>query len=92
MAEDIISFNVLEHDLVPEHTLLTEEAAAEILNGMGIEKDQLPKIRKSDAAIRVLERVEGKSIEPGSVIKVVRKSETAEESVAYRVVVMGGEA
>ena len=92
MAADNISFNVLEHDLVPEHTLLTEEAAAEILNGMGIKKDQLPKIRKSDAAIRVLERVEGKSIEPGSVIKVVRKSETAEESVAYRVVVMGGEA
>ena len=91
MAADNISFNVLKHNLVPEHTLLTEEEAGEVLGKLGIEKDQLPKIRKSDAAIRVLERTVGKSIEPGSVIKVVRQSETAEEFVAYRVVVTGGE-
>ena len=91
MAADNISFNVLKHNLVPEHTLLTEDEAKEVLGKLGIEKDQLPKIRKSDAAIRVLERTVGKSIEPGSVIKVVRQSETAEEFVAYRVVVTGGE-
>ena len=90
MAEDNISFNVLEHNLVPEHTLLTEAEAEIELSKLGIRKEQLPKIRKDDAVVRVLERIEGRAIEPGSVIKVVRKSETAEEFVAYRLVVIGG--
>jgi len=92
LAADNISFNVLEHDLVPEHTLLTEEEATAVLQELNITKDQLPKIRKGDAAIKVLENIRGEPIELGSVIKVVRKSETAEEFVAYRLVVMGGEA
>ena len=92
MAADNISFNVLEHDLVPEHTLLTEEEATAVLQELNMTKDQLPKIRKGDAAIKVLENIRGEPIELGSVIKVVRKSETAEEFVAYRLVVMGGEA
>ncbi len=91
MAADNNSFNILEHNLVPEHTLLTEEEAAKVLSELGMTKDQLPKIRKSDAAIKVLENINNGPIELGSVIKVVRESETAEEFVAYRVVVMGGE-
>ena len=91
MAEDNISFNVLEHDLVPEHTLLTEEEATAVLKELNITKDQLPKIRKGDAAIKVLENIRGEPIELGSVIKVVRKSETAEEFVAYREVITEGE-
>ena len=92
MAADNNSFNILEHNLVPEHTLLTEAEAAQVLSELGMTKDQLPKIRKSDAAIKVLENINNGPIELGSVIKVVRESETAEEFVAYRVVVMGGEA
>ena len=92
MAADNNSFNILEHNLVPEHTLLTEEETAKVLSELGMTKDQLPKIRKSDAAIKVLENINNGPIELGSVIKVVRESETAEEFVAYRVVVMGGEA
>lgn len=92
MAADNISFNVLEHDLVPEHTLLSPEDAQKVLFEKKITLDQLPKIRRSDAAIRVLENINGKPIEPGSVIRIVRRSETAEEFVAYRVVVWGGEA
>ena len=91
MAAENNSFNVLEHEYVPEHTLLSDDEAKAVLDELKITKDQLPKIRKNDAAIRVLERTVGKSIEPGSVIKVVRESETAEEFVAYRVVVTGGE-
>ncbi len=91
MAADNISFNVLKHNLVPEHILLSDEEASAVLSSKKLTKEQLPKIRKNDAAIRVLEKTVGHSIEPGSVIKVVRKSETAEEFVAYRVVVIGGE-
>ena len=91
LAADNISFNILKHKLVPEHRLLTDDEASEILQKLGVTKDQLPKIRKNDAAIRVLERTVGEPIVPGSVIEVVRESETAEEFVAYRVVVTGGE-
>jgi DNA-directed RNA polymerase subunit H len=88
MAVDNISFNVLKHDLVPEHHLLSEEDAEKILSSMGMTRDQLPKVRKSDAGIRVLESIYG-PIEEGRVVKIVRKSETAQEFVAYRLVTRG---
>ena len=73
-------------------SVFSEAEAAEVLSKLKMTKDQLPKIRKGDAAIKVLENIKGEPIELGSVIKVVRESETAEEFVAYRVVVMGGDA
>ena len=88
MAENN-SFNVLKHELVPEHHLLTEEQAEEVLSRKGITRDQLPKIRKSDPGIKVLESAHGHPIEEGSVVKIVRKSETAQEFVAYRLVTRG---
>lgn len=89
MAAENISFNVLKHDLVPEHHLLSEEEAETVLSKMKITRDQLPKIRKSDTGVRVLENVYGHPIEEGRVIKIVRKSETAQEFVAYRLVTRG---
>ena len=86
MAAENISINVLKHDLVPEHTLLTEEEGNDVLAQLGVRRDQLPKIRRGDAAIKVLENIEGRTIEAGRIIKVVRKSRTAEEFVAYRLV------
>jgi DNA-directed RNA polymerase subunit H len=76
----------LEHDLVPEHTLLTEQEAEKVLAKFKITKDQLPKIRKDDACIRILERIEG-PISPGRVIQIRRKSDTAEEFIVYRLVI-----
>lgn len=88
MAADNISFNVLKHDLVPEHHLLSAEEAAGVLSSMGMTYDQLPKIKNSDAGIRVLESIHG-PIAEGRVVKIVRKSETAQEFVAYRLVTKG---
>ncbi len=88
MAENN-SFNVLEHELVPEHHLLSEEEADAVLSKKGVSRDQLPKIRKSDPGIKVLESAHGHPIEEGSVVKIVRKSETAQEFVAYRLVTRG---
>lgn len=88
MATENISFNVLKHDLVPEHHLLSEEDANKILTQMGMTRDQLPKIRNNDAGIKVLESIYG-PIAEGSVVKIVRKSETAQEFVAYRLVTKG---
>lgn len=74
---------------MPEHTLLTEADVNHILEKKKIGKEQLPKIRRNDAAIKVLENINGQLIQAGSVIKIVRKSETAEEFVVYRLVVDG---
>ena len=99
MAEENKPFNILKHRLVPDHILLTEEEAEAVLKDIFKDdnvienKKKLPKIRKDDPAIKALENTDGNpsNIEPGSVIKVVRDSETADQFVAYRVVVVGGD-
>ena len=87
MAATINSFNPA-HRLVPEHHLLTEEQAAEVLKELQVEKDKLPKIRMDDPAVVYLEQIHGK-IQEGSIIKIIRKSETAGEFIAYRLVING---
>ncbi len=83
-----MAFNVMEHELVPEHYLLSEKEAAEVLAEFRLEKEQLPKIKKGDPCIKFLEESLGESIEEGRVVKVVRRSPTAGVFVAYRVVVV----
>lgn len=77
---------MLEHQLVPEHRLVPEAEAEQILKRLRITKDQLPKIHRSDPVIQVLERIEG-PIEEGRMIKVTRVSGTAGVSEAYRLVI-----
>ncbi len=77
---------MLEHQLVPEHRLLSEEEAERVLKALRITKDQLPKIHRSDPVIQVLERIEG-PIDEGRIIKVTRVSSTAGVSEAYRLVI-----
>ncbi len=79
-------FETLNHVLVPEHQLMSEEQVEEVLGRYRIKLEQLPKIRRSDSAIRALEIRTGEILK-GSVIKVVRYSETAGISVSYRLVV-----
>ncbi len=81
-----MKFNVLQHKLVPEHRLLSNEEATRVLAALHITKDQLPKIKKADPVIQVLERVHGEITE-GSIVKVTRLSETAGVSEAYRLVI-----
>ena len=85
MAEE---FNVLEHELVPEHHLLSEKEAEKVLKELKLTKDQLPKIRLADPCIRALDAIAG-PVEEGMVVKVVRRSATSGISVCYRLVVRG---
>ena len=84
-----MEFNVLEHEMVPEHHLLSEEMEKKVLDKYGIGKDQLPKIRKTDPCIKVLEEILGEEISEGRVIKVVRLNPVSGVSNAYRVVIRG---
>jgi len=78
--------NVLEHGLVPEHKLVPKEEEKGILEKLGLKRENLPKIRKSDPALRELEKVHG-DINVGRMIEVKRKSRTADSAKAYRLVV-----
>ena len=81
-------FNVLEHELVPEHYLLKSEEGEKMLSGLKLTKDQLPKIRLSDPCVVVLDKISG-AVTEGQIIKVVRRSQTNGVSVCYRLVVRG---
>lgn len=74
-------FNVLNHELVPIHELLTDDEVRELYKGYNIMPEQLPKILASDPAARA---VGGKN---GSVVRIRRKSKTAGEAIAYRYVI-----
>jgi DNA-directed RNA polymerase subunit H len=78
--------NVLLHDLVPEHAILSEKEAEVVLNSLRIKADQLPKIRKDDPVLNILEMT-GQEIKEGQIIKITRKSESAGVCVVYRMVV-----
>jgi len=80
-------YNILKHELVPAHELLSKEEEEELLQNLGIKREQLPKIRKSDPVIRVLEEKYG-PIEPGRIIKIIRNnSRTSGIYIVYRMVV-----
>jgi len=68
------------HELVPEHTLLEEPALEEVLDEYDIDRTDLPKIKRGDAALPA-------EAEPGDVVKIVRDSRTTDEAVVYRLVV-----
>ncbi|MFO7872719.1 MAG: DNA-directed RNA polymerase subunit H [Candidatus Undinarchaeales archaeon] len=73
--------DVSGHVYVPKHTLMSEEKVAELLEELGIEKFQLPKIKRRDPAIR------GLKAKYGDVIKIERESMTAGKTDYYRVVI-----
>jgi DNA-directed RNA polymerase subunit H len=75
------AFDVMKHELVPRHEVLSDEEARAILEKYGVTPDQLPKVLASDAVARA---VRAKS---GQIIRIRRKSPTAGEAVAYRYVV-----
>lgn len=82
-------YNVLEHDNVPEHHLVEKADEERIMKQYNVGKDQLPKIRKNDPCIKILEEAKGIDIEEGRLIRVVRTHSVSGISVAYRVVVRG---
>ena len=73
--------NIFKHELVPNHEILTPKEVEELLQKYRINLSQLPRIKVSDVAVIA---IGGKS---GDIIKITRRSPTAGEHVAYRLVV-----
>ncbi|RLI11704.1 DNA-directed RNA polymerase subunit H [Candidatus Bathyarchaeota archaeon] len=75
------TFNIFKHEYVPEHRILSPEEAKEVLERYKVKPYQLPWIRASDPAVIAI------GAEPGDIIEIKRRSETAGEAVFYRYVV-----
>lgn len=70
-----------DHVMVPTHEILDEEETQEFLRTLGIDKEQLPKIRADDPVIKEI------NAKIGNVVRIIRESPTAGKSVVYRLVV-----
>jgi len=76
--------NILNHELVPKHVILTGEQKKKVMKMYGVKKlNQFPKIFKSDPVIGLLKAG------PGDLVKITRKNDVTGESAYYRVVIEG---
>lgn len=75
------SLDVLKHEMVPDHQIMSEEEVAELLAMYRISLEQLPKIYHDDPAVQAI----GGDV--GDVIRIIRDSRTAGRAEAYRLVV-----
>lgn len=75
------TFNVLDHVMVPDHQIMSEEEVAVLLSTYTITQDQLPKMYHDDPAVKSI------GAKMGDVVKITRKSQTAGKAESYRLVV-----
>jgi DNA-directed RNA polymerase subunit H len=75
------AFDLFEHRLVPKHEILSEKERAALLANYKVHPYQLPQISSLDPTVKAI------GAKPGDILKVVRKSPTAGEHMAYRYVV-----
>jgi DNA-directed RNA polymerase subunit H len=74
-------FNLFEHALVPKHEILTQKEREELLSQYRVQPYQLPQIKASDPAVKAI------GAKPGDILRIIRRSATAGEHLAYRYVV-----
>ena len=83
IPSQLVLMNILEHEFVPEHEIITSEEAKDLLEKYRITVDYLPLILDTDPVARII------GAKPGDMVKITRKSHTAGESIIYRLCVKG---
>ena len=73
--------NVLDHMMVPDHQIMTEEELTGLLSLYKITSEQLPRIYHDDPAVKTI------GAKPGDVIRIIRTSHTAGRAESYRLVI-----
>ena len=72
---------IKKHVLMPQHIKLSEKEKQEMFEKYKISLKELPRIKKDDPALASL------NVKAGDVIKIIRSSPTAGETIFYRGVV-----
>ena len=75
---------VPDHVYVPKHEIMNKKDAQKVLDEFNCKPTELPLIFVDDPAIL------GLGVKPGDMIRIIRKSGTAGESIYYRYVVEKG--
>ena len=76
-----MAIDIRDHRAVPEHRKMTEDEIEEILEKYDASKSDLPKIERTDAALKQMD------VEVGDVIEIERDSPTAGKTTYYRRVI-----
>ena len=77
-----LQFNILQHTLVPPHTVMTESQVKQIMDKYNItDVAQFPEISRFDPVAKVI------GLRPGQVCHIVRPSKTSIETNYYRICV-----
>jgi len=76
-----VPLSITTHVLIPEHQKLSDADKKELFDKYKITLKELPKILLTDPAIQSI------NVKPGDVVKILRKSQTAGETIFYRGVV-----
>jgi DNA-directed RNA polymerase subunit H (RpoH/RPB5) len=75
-----LQYNILDHVLVPPHTVLTKEEAVEIRRKYNIMTDrQMPDLSRFSPVAQLI------GIRPGDICKIVRPSKTSIQTEFYRI-------
>jgi len=72
--------DVSQHELVPEHEVLDEEAVEAVLDEYDTRRTDLPKIEATDPALP-------EEADVDDVVRITRDSRTTDRAVVYRLVV-----
>ncbi len=80
--EEKASFNPMLHIYVPKHEIVSKVEAEDVVKRYNASPEQFPQILASDPVIREI------GANPGDLVRITRKSETAGETVYYRFVVV----
>ena len=81
MATENEQLNIMNHELVPFHIIISEKEKEELLKKYHISPSELPKILDTDPVSIFI------GAKSRQVVKIIRESHTAKEAISYRIVV-----
>jgi DNA-directed RNA polymerase subunit H len=75
------AFDLFQHKLVPKQEILTDVERDQLLLKYRVKPYQLPQVSSVDPTVKTI------GARPGDILRIIRKSPTAGEHIAYRYVV-----